>query len=56
MSYGVIKLNKIPRLKRKYKEGVNMLAQKKIIETNTVAKKQEVLAVLQLINQKQDNQ
>jgi hypothetical protein len=40
------------RIKSFIKEGVNMLTQKKTEETYTVAKKQDVLAALQVVNKK----
>jgi hypothetical protein len=48
----VIKLNKIPKLRHKFKEGVNMLTVKKKEEVDTVATKKEVLAALKVINEK----
>jgi hypothetical protein len=40
------------RIKSFIQEGVNMLTQKKTEETYTVAKKQDVLAALQVVNKK----
>ena len=48
---GVIQLKKITKIKRRFKEGVNMLVSKKTQDNHTVATKKEVLAALQVVNE-----